>query len=532
MYRPKMMIILLCFCFPLVLVTKAETNSRTGEKTETTSLKFVLTKLDITDKALELSYQINNDSKQDIWLCKDLGSAYRSFEVAATENGETLLVRRRLDVPITGSGEHVHGSYVRIPKASRWKETLLLTLPVRPHRIIMGRQPSDGVIKHVTRLLFEIGFYSGDFPGKILRLLEEAEKNLQKKHVDDMGYPNDVVGWLVSSVVINGANEGVPDRNEQFVIPWTDQTLNGEHVFRATVENLNVPYIEEMTNPEFRLEGLGLCRKVEITCRPSMLEYLFPYPIQQSLLNSDEKEYLLSQEKISYNDRTLINTLIREISRGENNWLQQSSYILTKYSSIAHITCYKGDEERTSLNIYDGRVILTEGKHCYQYCNELTSIQNIISHTKLVMPFRFRVECAANLRTLWHRLCLYDKAEKIRNGNSSNGNQVIYPEPGKWCDKMLQAFEIAGSKRYLLKVHKCPSVCEGKCHYAMNPNCKYDSPSDVVLLFETKAGWNQHGGPELFTFDNHDPKGGCVLLNDGTVKFIRTTEELKQLRWK
>ena len=54
----------------------------------------------------------------------------------------------------------------------------------------------------------------------------------------------------------------------------------------------------------------------------------------------------------------------------------------------------------------------------------------------------------------------------------------------------------------------------------------------MVLLFETKAGWNQHGGPELFTFDNHEPKGGCVLLNDGTVKFIRTEEELQKLRWK
>ena len=52
---------------------------------------------------------------------------------------------------------------------------------------------------------------------------------------------------------------------------------------------------------------------------------------------------------------------------------------------------------------------------------------------------------------------------------------------------------------------------------------------------------------DLFTFDNHDPKrlapivlpspqrssgGGCVLLNDGTVKFIRTEEELHALRWK
>ena len=66
----------------------------------------------------------------------------------------------------------------------------------------------------------------------------------------------------------------------------------------------------------------------------------------------------------------------------------------------------------------------------------------------------------------------------------------------------------------------------------MNPNCKPASPGNVVLLFETKTGWNQHGGPELFTFDNHDPKGGCVLLNDGTVKFIRTKKELHALRWK
>ena len=69
-------------------------------------------------------------------------------------------------------------------------------------------------------------------------------------------------------------------------------------------------------------------------------------------------------------------------------------------------------------------------------------------------------------------------------------------------------------------------------HYAMNPNCRPSSGGDTVLLFEANAGWNQHGGPELFTFENHDPKGGLVLLNDGTVRFIRTEEELGQLRWK
>jgi hypothetical protein len=66
----------------------------------------------------------------------------------------------------------------------------------------------------------------------------------------------------------------------------------------------------------------------------------------------------------------------------------------------------------------------------------------------------------------------------------------------------------------------------------MNPDCRRDSPGDMFLLFETKAGWNQHGGAELFSFTNHNPRGDCVLLNEGTVKFLRTKAELKQLRWK
>jgi hypothetical protein len=84
----------------------------------------------------------------------------------------------------------------------------------------------------------------------------------------------------------------------------------------------------------------------------------------------------------------------------------------------------------------------------------------------------------------------------------------------------------------MMERFKCPAAGEGKSHYAMNPNCKRESPSDTVLLFETKAGWNQHGGPELFTFDNHELRGGCVLLKDATVKFISNEEELQQLRWK
>jgi hypothetical protein len=105
----------------------------------------------------------------------------------------------------------------------------------------------------------------------------------------------------------------------------------------------------------------------------------------------------------------------------------------------------------------------------------------------------------------------------------------MYPKPSKWCDAFVPIWEKNHESRWF--EFRCPSMPDAKCTYAMNPACEPNSPPDTVLLFETKAGWNLHGGSELFTFENHDPKGGCVLLNGGAVKFIRTEEELKQLRW-
>ena len=55
--------------------------------------------------------------------------------------------------------------------------------------------------------------------------------------------------------------------------------------------------------------------------------------------------------------------------------------------------------------------------------------------------------------------------------------------------------------------------------------------ADVVLLFETKAGWNQFGGPELLTTEHHEGKGCNVLFNDGDVEFIKK-EQVGELKWK
>ena len=105
----------------------------------------------------------------------------------------------------------------------------------------------------------------------------------------------------------------------------------------------------------------------------------------------------------------------------------------------------------------------------------------------------------------------------------------VYPTPEKWCDLIVpylgQKIDDIDEEMFC-----CPGAKDGKCHYAINPNCEPNSPADIVLLFETKGGWNQFGGPELLTTENHE-EGGCNIgFNNGSVEFVRE-EELGDLKW-
>jgi hypothetical protein len=101
-------------------------------------------------------------------------------------------------------------------------------------------------------------------------------------------------------------------------------------------------------------------------------------------------------------------------------------------------------------------------------------------------------------------------------------NNGQYPQADKWCDLLFEYLENR-------EVFICPAALKkgdkSPCHYAMNPQCKPDSPPDTVLVFETKGGWNQHGGVELATTEYHDGKC-CVLFNDYYEKAIADPTKL------
>jgi hypothetical protein len=275
---------------------------------------------------------------------------------------------------------------------------------------------------------------------------------------------------------------------------------------------ISVLYAQPAHPPKDPAYDLSRCTRLEMQLAPSTIAYLGLDNEENVLLSREEQEHLKSLAKIVCDNK-------ESIGYFATTDLETGRYIgpmkgNPRISTRIHIVGYNNTERVTSFTMV-GNTIWTEDRQEFEYGRGFPHLHLILPQ---VWPFVLRSACARNLPGLHGSL-----AGMVEN--------QAYPAPTKWCDAVLrdrQKFTTEGS--YEKSDFECPSA--HTCHYAINPDCKPDSPEDTVLLFETKAGWNQHGGPELFTFDNHEPRGGCVLLNDGTVKFIRSEEELRQLRWK
>jgi prepilin-type processing-associated H-X9-DG protein len=134
-----------------------------------------------------------------------------------------------------------------------------------------------------------------------------------------------------------------------------------------------------------------------------------------------------------------------------------------------------------------------------------------------VRTIAFRVVCGTNMSCLGEAMLIYagDYDEK-------------FPTPSKWCDLLVEHCEVSED------MLRCKGALEGPCNYAMNKNIEEfsirDVPPDMVMLFETHPGWNQAGGPEILTTENHDGNGCNVLFADNHVEFVKTSE-LNDLKW-
>ena len=294
---------------------------------------------------------------------------------------------------------------------------------------------------------------------------------------------------------------------------WTLGTVGICLLCSVTVPHMiSVLYAQPSKPPQDPAYDLFECTRIEIKLAPSIIEYLGLDDKEKVLLTRDEQGHLKSLA-------TIVCDNPEYIRRFAMNDLRRGRYVgpvrgEPRISNRIHIVGYKNDERVTSFTMI-GATVHTEDGYEFEYGSSVRQYLHLV--LSQVWPFALRSICADNLSS-------------FRGFLTEAGANKAYPPPANWCDVVFaRRQELSPETLHERSMFECPSA--HTCHYAINPGCKPDSPKDTVLLFETKAGWNQHGGSELFTFDNHDPRGGCVLLNDGTVTFIRTEEELRRLRW-
>jgi hypothetical protein len=277
---------------------------------------------------------------------------------------------------------------------------------------------------------------------------------------------------------------------------------------------------------------LHACTRLEVSDPCGALNNVLAItPLHAGLFNEDETERLKSYRKYDVTDPRLIRDFADLIVQGA--FARHAT--VAPVGSLVTIACYRGDERVMFLwtqTVY----IRFESWDIFKYPNsfDLSPLRS-----PDLQSFQSRLDCGVQLTRMTTSSMLFRR------------HLVAYPDPNRWCDLTTRSlWRVHGSKDPATEgaiagtVFRCPAIRQTGTpssdrgglsrvsHYAMNPECRPNSPDDMVLLFESQPGWNRHGGPELFAFDHHDPNGGCALLNDGTVRFVRTKEELSQLRWK
>ena len=126
------------------------------------------------------------------------------------------------------------------------------------------------------------------------------------------------------------------------------------------------------------------------------------------------------------------------------------------------------------------------------------------------------INCVNNVR----QLALAARMYAVDHGDT-------LPYATNWCDAIQNNI---GSP----KVFQCPVDPDLRCAFAYNR--KLDGKKDnetnpqAVMFFESGAGWNAAGGPELFASHKHSKTRIVVGFADGSVRQLPRSQ-LDTLRW-
>jgi hypothetical protein len=202
-----------------------------------------ITKLDLNESRLSLSYSIKNGTSRDAWICSEVGSI--PFEVFLTSDKQTLVIRKRLDVPCSRRwrGLAPVGAYVRVAPGASLVESAEIALPVSPAVLYASGYATEST-QPVRHLALEIGYYDEDLPALIHSIFAVADKS----GLTSLDVPADILDTYFRGLRVRGVLGGFDDMNKDpygqgcVRIVYSDQALTGEKVLRLDVNDVSIPY--------------------------------------------------------------------------------------------------------------------------------------------------------------------------------------------------------------------------------------------------------------------------------------------------
>ncbi len=215
--------LLFCSLVAVPIQRKAEADSGEENAKKAVAPTITITNLDVTDKTLKLRYEIKNDSERDAWILVGADKYDVSAEVFMDEDDQTLLVRRRRDVPAYVYANFADCRYVRLRAGDTQTQSVSLTLPVCPHPAHARGRRARG-LEYATRLALEIGYYPGDLPAMIRGLLAKAEK-MSAPSADD--YLATIKKYFLGSLTFNESNEGFKSQGRRSPGPLYRSEIQG-----------------------------------------------------------------------------------------------------------------------------------------------------------------------------------------------------------------------------------------------------------------------------------------------------------------
>ena len=145
MARYTIMIVALFLCIPTVTTLQAKSQTYSGINKKGGVPIITVTKLDINDNTLNLSYEIRNESKQHIWILEGFGRTDVSAEVFMDKDDRTLLIRSRFDGLFPGGVNVPSGRYVLMRAGETQKESVSLAIPVHFENGFTRRRNAQGL---------------------------------------------------------------------------------------------------------------------------------------------------------------------------------------------------------------------------------------------------------------------------------------------------------------------------------------------------------------------------------------------------